>query len=91
MTCLTWLRWCKKRGGVLPRDAAIVAEVSTAPRWVQRNVAAYYPATRIHGVAVGNEVFEEAKNLSGQLVPTMANVHDALVKLGHTKTLCSLN
>ena len=21
MTCLTWLRWCKKRGGVLPRDA----------------------------------------------------------------------
>jgi len=49
---------------------------------VQRNVAAYYSTTRIHGVAVGNEVFGEAKNLSGQLVPAMVNVHDALVKLG---------
>jgi hypothetical protein len=36
---------------------------------------------------VGNEVFEEAKNLTGQLVPAMANVHDALVKLGLDKAV----
>jgi len=70
---------------MLPNDnlAAAAADPSSARRWVRRNVAAYYPATRIHGVAVGNEVFEEAnKNLTAQLVPAMANVHDALVKLG---------
>jgi len=74
---------------MLPNDnlAAAAADPSSARRWVRRNVAAYYPATRIHGVAVGNEVFEEAKNLSGQLVPAMANVHDALVKLGLDEAL----
>ncbi|KAL5659103.1 hypothetical protein ACJX0J_032266, partial [Zea mays] len=69
---------------MLPNDklAAAAADPSSARRWVRRNVAAYYPATQIHAVAVGNEVFEEAKNLTGQLVPAMSNVHDALVKLG---------
>ncbi|RCV13382.1 hypothetical protein SETIT_2G341600v2 [Setaria italica] len=68
---------------MLPNDdlAAAAADPSSALRWVLRNVAAHYPATRIHGVAVGNEVFEEARSLTWQLVPAMANVHTALVKL----------
>ncbi|XP_066396427.1 glucan endo-1,3-beta-glucosidase 13-like [Miscanthus floridulus] len=38
---------------MLPNDnlAAAAADPSSARRWVRRNVAAYYPATRIHGVA----------------------------------------
>jgi hypothetical protein len=74
---------------MLPNDnlAAAAVDPSSARRWVRRNVAAYYPATQIHAVAVGNEVFEEAKNLTGQLVPAMANVHDALVKLGLDKAV----
>jgi hypothetical protein len=74
---------------MLPNDnlAAAAVDPSSARRWVRRNVAAYYPATQIHVVAVGNEVFEEAKNLTGQLVPAMANVHDALVKLGLDKAV----
>ncbi|CAD6266866.1 unnamed protein product [Miscanthus lutarioriparius] len=68
---------------MLPNDdiAAAAADPSSTLRWVLRNVAAHYPATRIHGVTVGNEVFEEARNLTRQLVPAMANVHAALVKL----------
>ncbi|KAI3412705.1 Glucan endo-1 [Psidium guajava] len=48
--------------------------------WVQRNVAAYHPATQIEAIAVGNEVFVDPGNTTKFLVPAMKNIHTALVK-----------
>lgn len=52
-----------------------------ARTWVQKNVAAYHPATLIEAIAVGNEVFVDPHNTTKFLVPAMRNVHDTLVKL----------
>ncbi|KAG9455087.1 hypothetical protein H6P81_007991 [Aristolochia fimbriata] len=59
---------------------AVARRPSQAYYWVQKNVAAYHPATQIQAIAVGNEVFVSPLNITPYLVPAMANVHAALVK-----------
>ncbi|XP_020396960.1 glucan endo-1,3-beta-glucosidase 13 isoform X3 [Zea mays] len=69
---------------MLPNEelAAAASDPSYALQWARANVAAFYPATHIHCVAVGNEVFDSRPDLNSNLVPAMANVHDALAQLG---------
>ncbi|KAJ0986539.1 hypothetical protein J5N97_004895 [Dioscorea zingiberensis] len=57
------------------------ARPAFALSWVQSNVAAYYPSTLVHAIAVGNEVFVDPRNLTSYLVPAMQNIHAALVQL----------
>ncbi|CAD6342996.1 unnamed protein product [Miscanthus lutarioriparius] len=71
-----------KQNGITMELAAAASDPSYALRWARSNVAAYHPATRIHGVAVGNEVFDSRPDLNADLVRAMANVHDALAQLG---------
>nr|XP_010913393.1 glucan endo-1,3-beta-glucosidase 10 [Elaeis guineensis] len=68
----------------LPNEqlATTASRQGFALAWVQRNVAAYHPATRIRAIAVGNEVFVDPRNLTAALVPAMQNVHAALARLG---------
>ncbi|CAN6471985.1 unnamed protein product [Victoria cruziana] len=68
----------------LPNEqlSEVSASSLAAYSWVQKNVAAYLPGTRISAVAVGNEVFVDSHNTTDYLVPAMINVHTALTKLG---------
>nr|CAD1825908.1 unnamed protein product [Ananas comosus var. bracteatus] len=69
----------------LPNEllAAAASRPGYALGWVQRNVAAYYPAIQIAAVAVDNEMFASPRSsLIALLVPAMTNVHAALVRLG---------
>ncbi|XP_010559242.1 PREDICTED: glucan endo-1,3-beta-glucosidase 14-like [Tarenaya hassleriana] len=57
-----------------------------ALRWVDSHIKPYFPATKITGIMVGNELFtDEDSSLIGYLVPAMMNIHGALVQLGIDK------
>ncbi|CAK9327590.1 unnamed protein product [Citrullus colocynthis] len=54
-----------------------------ALRWVTTRIKPYVPATRITGIAVGNEVFtDDDMTLMETLVPAMLSIHTALTQLG---------
>lgn len=55
----------------------------SALQWLNNNIMPYFPATRIAGIEVGNEVFSGGDTtLMAYLVPAMAGIHEALVQLG---------
>ncbi|CAD6217800.1 unnamed protein product [Miscanthus lutarioriparius] len=62
--------------------ARAASDPSFASQWVQDNVKKHYPATQIHAVAVGNEVFADPAVDKMNLVPAMTNVQKALARLG---------
>jgi len=54
-----------------------------ALQWVTAHIKPYFPAVRITGIAVGNEIFTNKDNaLLVYLVPAMASIHGALLQLG---------
>ncbi len=53
-----------------------------ALQWVTTRIKPYFPATKITGIAVGNEIFTDGdKTLMSYLVPAMVSIHTALVQL----------
>ncbi|PIN04993.1 Glucan endo-1,3-beta-D-glucosidase [Handroanthus impetiginosus] len=54
-----------------------------ALQWVSTRIKPYFPATKITGIAVGNEVFtgDDTTQLITYLVPAMISIHTALVRL----------
>ncbi|KAF3679044.1 glucan endo-1,3-beta-D-glucosidase [Capsicum chacoense] len=58
---------------------ALAGDPNFAGQWVASNVLAYYPASKIIVVNVGNEVVTSGdQNLIPQLLPAMQNVQNAL-------------
>ncbi|KAJ9691025.1 hypothetical protein PVL29_013273 [Vitis rotundifolia] len=54
-----------------------------ALQWVSSRIKPYFPATKITGIAVGNEIFTgDDMTLMSYLVPAMTSIHGALVELG---------
>ncbi|XP_022777275.1 glucan endo-1,3-beta-glucosidase 10-like isoform X2 [Durio zibethinus] len=61
----------------------VVMDPQKALQWVSTHIRPYFPATKITGIAVGNEVFtDDDTSLIGYLVPAIVSIHDALVQLG---------
>ncbi|CAK9876865.1 unnamed protein product [Sphagnum jensenii] len=66
----------------LPNDgiSAVASSSTTAEQWVQDNVLAYYPATDITTIHVGNELWSQPgfQPLWDQLMPCILNIHASL-------------
>ncbi|KAL0328973.1 UNVERIFIED_CONTAM: Glucan endo-1,3-beta-glucosidase 11 [Sesamum calycinum] len=61
----------------------ILMDHNQAFQWVHTHIRPYFPATRITGIAIGNEVFTGGDTaLISYLVPAMVNIHAALVRFG---------
>lgn len=61
----------------------MASSASQALQWVSASLRPYFPATRVTGIAVGNEVFTgDDEQLKASLVPAMRNLHAALAQLG---------
>lgn len=82
----------------VPNDLVrpMAASPGEALQWVSSSVRPYFPATRVTGIAVGNEVLtDDDEALKAALVPAMRNLHAALAQLGmdgyvHVSTASSL-
>ncbi|KAK6150029.1 hypothetical protein DH2020_017554 [Rehmannia glutinosa] len=62
-----------------------LTDPNQAYQWVYTHIRPYIPATRITGIAVGNELFTGGggdTTLVTYLVPAMVSIHAALVRLG---------
>ncbi|KAH7446582.1 hypothetical protein KP509_01G063200 [Ceratopteris richardii] len=54
-----------------------------ATSWVQTNIVAHLPATKIIGIVVGNEIFSTTDtNMMAHVLPAMQNVYSALKNQG---------
>ncbi|KAL0407499.1 UNVERIFIED_CONTAM: Glucan endo-1,3-beta-glucosidase 11 [Sesamum latifolium] len=61
----------------------ILMDPNQAFQWVHTRIRPYFPATRITGIAIGNEVFTGGDTaLISYLVPAMVNIHAALLRFG---------
>ncbi|XP_050208795.1 glucan endo-1,3-beta-glucosidase-like [Mercurialis annua] len=64
-------------------DIPALSDDRNARRWVENNIKPYYPQTKIHRIAVGNEILMSGvKDWIAHLVPCMKALHHALVLAG---------
>ncbi|KAK9714386.1 hypothetical protein RND81_06G090400 [Saponaria officinalis] len=62
---------------------ATLVNPQQALQWLNTHIKPYVPATKITGIAVGNEVFtDDDTSLMNYVVPAMVSIHQALVQLG---------
>ncbi|KAI3818446.1 hypothetical protein L1987_12253 [Smallanthus sonchifolius] len=62
---------------------ATLMDPQQALQWVTTRIKPYFPATKITGIAVGNEVFTgDDMTLVDNLVPAMVSIQQALTQLG---------
>ncbi|KAF8413570.1 hypothetical protein HHK36_001561 [Tetracentron sinense] len=61
----------------------VVMDPQQALQWVTTHIRPYFPATKITGISVGNEIFTSGDaTLMANVVPAMISLHGALVQLG---------